>query len=107
MSLPAGILREKVVVEQPTVSRNTLGETTQTWSRLVERWASVEAVSYVEQQQQGQTSGTISHSVRMRYVPGITGKMRIRWGSRLLYISSVIDKNNREEHELECEERAT
>lgn len=107
MALPAGILREKVVIEQSTETRNSLGETTQTWSPLTERWAYVEAMSYVEQQQQGQTSGTISHDVRMRYVPGLTGKMRLRWRGRLLYISSLLERNNREEHRLACEERAT
>lgn len=105
--LPAGILRHRVTIEAATDARNTLGETTQTWSPLVDRWASIEAVSYSEQQQQGQTSGTITHEVRMRYVPGLTGKMRLRWGSRLLYVSSLIEKNNREEHLLSCEERAS
>ena len=106
MALPAGLLREKVSIEVPAETRTALGETTQTWSQLLERWASVEAVRYSEQQQQGQTSGTISHAVRMRYVPGLTGKMRLRWRGRLLYISSLIEKGNGEEHELACEERA-
>jgi SPP1 family predicted phage head-tail adaptor len=107
MTLPAGILRERVTIESATDSRNSLGETTQTWAALVDRWAAVEAVSYSERQTSNQTSGTISHSVRMRYVPDLTGKMRVRWGSRLLYISSILERNNREEHELACEERAT
>lgn len=107
MALHAGILREKVVVETATETRNAFGEATATWSTLTERWASVEAVTYSEQQQNNQTGGTISHTVRMRYVPGLTGKMRLRWGGRLLYISSVIERGNREEHELDCEERAT
>jgi hypothetical protein len=36
--------------------------------------------------------------------------MRIRWtsrGDRLLYISSVVERGFREEHELSCEEQAT
>jgi len=106
MAIPSGILREKVLIEVPTETRTALGETTQTWSTHLERWASVEAVRYSEQQQQGQTSGTISHAVRMRYAPGLTGKMRLRWRGRLLYISSLIEKGHREEHELSCEERA-
>jgi len=107
VTLPAGILREKVSIEFPTETRTALGETRQTWSYLLERWASVEAISYSETQQQGQTSGTISHAVRMRYVPGLSGKMRLLWRGRFLYISSVIEKGHREEHELACEERAT
>jgi hypothetical protein len=43
-------------------------------------------------------------------VDGITGKMRVRWksrGDRYLYISSVVERGSREEHELTCEEKAT
>jgi len=107
MPLPAGILREKVVIEEASETRNALGESSQTWATLTERWAELRAVSYSERQDNNQTGGTISHAVRMRYVPGLTGKMRLRWGSRLLYISSVIERGDREEHELDCEERAT
>jgi hypothetical protein len=47
---------------------------------------------------------------RCRYVPDITGKMRIRWASRsnrILYIASVVERNSMEEHELTCDEKAT
>ena len=110
MPLPAGILREKVVVEAPSETRNDLGETVQAWSAVCERWASVEAVTYSESQRQQQIGGSISHTVRLRYVPGLTGKHRLRWasrGDRLLYVSAVVEKGNREEHELTCEEQAT
>jgi hypothetical protein len=48
--------------------------------------------------------------VRIRYVEGLIGTMRLKWstrGGRLLYITSVVERNNREEHELLCEEQAT
>jgi head-tail adaptor len=108
--LPAGILREFVIIESPTEERNALGESVQTWGEFSTRWASIEAISYLEQSRRGQIGGSISHTVRMRYVPGLTGQMRLRWasrGGRLLYISSVVERGIREEHELQVEELAT
>lgn len=108
--IPAGRLRELIIVETQTETRNTLGETSSTWSTFATRRASVEAVSYSEQQRQNRISGSSSFRVRCRYVPGISGKMRVRWASRadrLLYISSVVEGANQLEHELECEEKAS
>jgi head-tail adaptor len=54
--------------------------------------------------------GTISHTMMLRYVAGVTGKMRFRWtsrGNRLLYIASVVERGFRDELELGCEEQAT
>lgn len=110
MTLPAGILREYVTIERPLEERNTLGESVQTWSDFADRWASIEAISYLEQSRRGQIGGSVSHTVRMRYVPGLTGQMRLRWnsrGGRILYISSVVERGFREEHELQVEEMAT
>lgn len=110
MPLPAGILRETVTVEYPTESRNELGESVQTWHEFATRRASVVADGYAEMARRQQIGGMASHTVRMRYLPGLTGKMRIRWdsrGGRILYISSVVEKGFREEHELSCEEQAT
>ena len=110
MAIPAGILRETVVIEQQAETRNSLGEAVATWSTFASRRASVEAISYTEAQRQNSIGGTATWVVRCRFVDGITGKMRIRWasrGNRILYISSVVDRGNRDEHELTCEEKAS
>lgn len=106
--LPAGDLQELVVIEYPVEERNALGETTQSWREYAKRWASVEGISYSEQERRKQVVAQASHIVRVRFVNGLTGKMRVRWasrGNRILYISSVVEKGRREEHELACEEQ--
>jgi SPP1 family predicted phage head-tail adaptor len=108
--LPAGYLREKVTIESSTETRNEFGESVQAWQEYATRYASVEPVSYFEQNRRQQVGGTVSHVVRMRYTPGLTGAMRLRWdsrGGRLLYISSVVERGFREEHELQCEEQVS
>lgn len=108
--IPAGTLRERVVIEQQVETRNTLGETTVAWTPYAVRRASVESISYQEQERRKQIGGTGTFVVRCHYVTGLTGKMRIRWESRadrLLYIASVVERGHRDEHELTCDEKAT
>lgn len=108
--LPAGILRETVTIQSPTLTRNDYGESVQTWDDVAVRRASIQAMTYSEQSRRNQVGGVVSHMVRMRYLPELTGAMRLVWtsrGGRILYISSVVERGNREEHELTCEEQAS
>ena len=110
MTLRAGILRETVLIEQQQETRNGLGETTVAWVPFAYRRASVEAISYSEQERRRQIGGTGTFVVRVRFVDGITGKMRVKWtsrGDRLLYIAGVVERGHRDEHELTCDEKAT
>jgi SPP1 family predicted phage head-tail adaptor len=110
LPIPAGSLRETVVIEKQTETRNAFGEATSSWSTHATRRAAVEAISYSETQKQNRVGGSATFVVRCHYVEGVTGKMRVRWksrGDRYLYISSVVEIGSRQEHELTCEEKAT
>ena len=107
--IDAGSLREVLVIEEAIEARNSVGEVVQAgWKELGRRRASVEQTSMAEAQQFQQTNATASFSVKMRYFAPLEPGMRLRWesrGNRLLYVSSVIERNNREEHEVYAEER--
>ena len=108
--LPAGLLRETYVIETPTGTKNAVGERVLSWSTFATVRGSYEANSYSETIRREQVSGNVSATVRMRYVPGLVGNMRLRWvsrGNRILSISGIVEKNNREEHELSVEEATT
>lgn len=110
MAIAAGQLRELFAIESPTETRNSLGESIQVWQEEGRRYGSYEAISYSEQTRRGQIGGSVSAVVRIRYFNGLTGKYRLRWLSRdgrVLYISGVVEKGFREEHELAVEEQAT
>ena len=110
MPIPAGLLREKFAIEEPTETRNELGESVQEWSEVGQRFGSYEAVAYVEQERRNQIGGSTSATVRIHYFPGLTGRHRLRWltrDDRLLYISAVVERGTRDEHELTVEEQAT
>ena len=100
-----GKLRERVTVQVASGTTNSLGEQVLTWSDSSSVWASVEGVSSREQLISGQAQVAISHRVRMRYLPGLTQQnMRFSWRNRTLEIVSLLEHNNRSEHEAICQE---
>lgn len=99
-----GKLRERVTVQIASGTTNALGETVLTWANSTAVWASVEGVSAREALAAGQQDVTITHRVRLRYLPGLTQQMRLEWRSRTLNIVSLLEYGNRSEHVAICEE---
>jgi len=100
----AGKFRERVTVQIASGATNTLGETVLTWSNSSAVWAMVEGVSSREAVTAGQNQVSMSHRVRMRYLPGLTQNMRLSWRGRTLEIVSLLEHGNRTEHEAICQE---
>jgi SPP1 family predicted phage head-tail adaptor len=100
-----GKLRERVTVQIASGTTNALGETVLAWANSSAVWASVEGVSAREALTAGQQETTISHRVRLRYLPGLTQNMRFSWRSRTLDIVSLLEHGNRSEHEAVCQEQ--
>ena len=104
--IDAGKLRERVTVQIASGTTNTLGETVLAWSNSTAVWASVEGVSAREALAAGQQETSVTHKVRLRYLPGLTQQMRFSWRSRTLEIVSLLEHGNRSEHEAICQENA-
>ena len=102
--IDAGKLRERVTVEVARGTTNSLGETVLSWATTSAVWASVEGVSARESLGLGQQEIAVTHRVRLRYLPGLTQNMRLAWRNRTLHIVSLLEHNNRSEHELICQE---
>jgi SPP1 family predicted phage head-tail adaptor len=102
--IDAGKLRERVTVEAASGSTNALGETVLTWATTSSVWASVEGVSAREALEFGKQETTVTHRVRLRYLPGLTQQMRFAWRNRTLDIVSLLEYGNRSEHVAICEE---
>jgi SPP1 family predicted phage head-tail adaptor len=100
-----GKLRERVTVQIASGTTNALGETVLAWGDSSAVWASVEGVSAREALTAGQQETTVSHRVRLRYLPGLTQNMRFSWRSRTLDIVSLLEHGNRSEHEAICQEQ--
>jgi SPP1 family predicted phage head-tail adaptor len=103
--IDAGKLRERVTVQQASGNRNSLGETVLAWADWQTVWASVEGVSARESLAFGQQEIAVTHRVRLRYLPGLTQNMRLNWRNRTLEIVSLLERGNRSEHEIICQEK--
>jgi len=99
-----GKLRERVTVQISSGNVNALGEAVLSWSDSTSVWASVEGVSAREALAAGQQDTTITHRVRLRYLPSLTQQHRFAWRSRTLNIVSLLEYGNRSEHVAICEE---
>ena len=99
-----GKLRERVTVQIASGTTNALGETVLAWSDSSAVWASVEGVSAREALIAGQQETSVTHKVRLRYLPGLTQRDRFAWRGRTLNIISLLEYDNRTEHVAVCEE---
>lgn len=105
--MQAGRLRERVTIQRQSVTRDDYGGEVIAWVNVKTVWASILPRSSAERFISGsaQELSKISHTVRVRYRSGITPKMRLAWGSRVLYVETITDPDGRRrELVLMCEE---
>jgi len=87
MSVSAGELRHLITIEQPTTEIRPDGSAVVTWSALARRYASITPVGGEERYQAATVKASLTHHVKIRRLDGLTSKMRIRYGSRLFYLT--------------------
>ena len=102
--IDAGKLRDRITVQIASGTTNALGETVLAWSNSTSVWASVDGVTAREALTAGQQEVSITHKVRLRYLPGLTQQMRFAWRGRTLEIVILLEHGNRSEHEAICQE---
>ncbi len=92
----AGKLRHPITIEQPSDSRGaTFGQAKLTWTVFKRTRASIDPLSGKEEIGTDQVQAGVTHAIEMRYLPGVTPRMRILFGSRVFSIVSVLDKMER------------
>ena len=91
----AGKLRHKVTIQDYTESQDSYGAVTKTWSDYATIWASIEPVRGREFWDSKQINAEITAKITIRYLSGITPKMRIKYGARIFEIISVINPEER------------
>ena len=68
-------------------------------------WAAIEPLKGSERLRAEQLENPVTHRVSIRHRAGVTPKMRIKFGTRILNIRAVIDPEERNRSlELLCEE---
>ena len=102
--MQAGKLRHRVIVQQPTISRNSLGEEIPSWGTFATVWASIEPLSGREYTTLRAELAQVTTRIRMRYLAGLTSKMRILHGTT---VYEIVPQQDMEMRHRELEILAT
>jgi len=105
MALSPGDMWTRVEIQSADKSQNEVGETVLTWSEYVTVWASVESLSARETERFAETVGFMTHRVKIRYLDGLTGAMRIVYRDRTLEIGQIIERDRLWHQEIICTEK--
>jgi SPP1 family predicted phage head-tail adaptor len=95
--MQTGRLRERVTIQQQSVTRDSSGEQLISWPDVATVWARVTPGGSSERflASAGQRVAEVTHTIHLRYRAGITPKMRIVWETRILEIISVVDPDGK------------
>lgn len=105
--MQSGKLRERVTLQSKTVVRDAFGSEVVTWVISATVWADVRSTDGTEQVESSvdQVVATISHSVLIRYMAGLSPSMRVVWQGKVLQILSIVENDNRQRQLiLKCNE---
>jgi SPP1 family predicted phage head-tail adaptor len=103
--LKIGKLRHRIAIEQVTETQDTDGSVIEIWSAYATVQASIEPLSGREYIAAQSIQADVTHRISLRYMPGITPKMRVNYSSRIFDILSVINVGERNrELQLMCRE---
>lgn len=87
--MESGKLRHSLTIEQPTETKDASGRVSIAWSTFATVYASITPSSYKYQVMADSSKLIASDVVRIRYIDGITEKMRFKLGSRVFSIISI------------------
>lgn len=90
-----GDLRNLVIIEQVFETQNASGDIVNAWQSFAEVWAAMKPLTGREYFSARQTAATITGRIRIRWLGGITTKMRVRFGQRLFDIQAVLNAEER------------
>lgn len=107
--MKAGDLRHRITIQAPPepedVSQDNYGQEKPGWSRFAIVNAAIEPLSGREFWNAQQIQATQVTRIRIRYLAGVTERMRVVWGERKFNIQSIINMDERNiELQLMCVE---
>ncbi len=92
----AGRLRHRIIIQESTgTTRDIYGSEIKAWTTHKQVWAEINPPRSREFFATGQTQAEVVTQVRIRYLPDIDPRMRIKFGTRYLNINSIINPDER------------
>ena len=93
----SGTLRHRITIQESTETSDGMGGFTTIWSDKLEMWVAIWPLSAKERLDAMKLELQITHKIRGRYRSGITAKDRIKFGTRIFNIVSLINFEERNE----------
>lgn len=90
--IDAGELRFRIELQRSTSTKDDKRQPVLSWSRLGDRWASIKPASGQRFVASEQIRDATTHKIVIRFFPGLTPKDRIKYGSRIFNLLSVINE---------------
>lgn len=98
-------MNHKLRIETSSESQDAYGATTKTWSTFAGVFGEITPATGYERSIVNTTEAQVTHKIRIRWMAGITPKMRVVYDSRTFNITSVInDREQSREIHLMCQE---
>ena len=93
--MQSGKLRHKISIEKVNETINDAGEVTESWVEFANIWAQIMPLVGREYWSSRQVESEVTGKIRIRYLPGVTPKMRINSNNRIYNIEAVINIEER------------
>lgn len=84
-----GHLRHRVTIQQYVTTTDGQGGFNRSWSTFATRWAGVEPMKGLEQFRQDQKHPRQLFKIQLRFLDGLTEKMRILYNGNYYFIVSI------------------
>jgi SPP1 family predicted phage head-tail adaptor len=91
----AGGMRNKIEIQIVTETSDGMGGFTETWSEYTTAWAEIRPMRGEESLEWKKLEHEYMHRIWIRYQSGITAKMRIIWGDRIMKIVGLRNPDER------------
>jgi len=100
-----GQLRHRVELQRPVDNQDGYGEVKRTYTTDTTVWASIEPLQGREFEYAQQISAETTLKITIRYNSNVTPKYRLKFGTRIFEITSLINPKERNEYlVLMCKE---
>lgn len=98
--MKTGALNKQIIIESVTEARATDGGTTNTWATFATVWAEFVVLKGSvgvgnESVQADRPVAEANQQIRIRYLSGLTPKMRVKFGTRYFNIRSIVNSGER------------
>ena len=101
----AGSYRQVITFQKQSVTKNEYGEKIPTWDDFITVKAGIYPISGKDYISAVEVNSEVTTKINLRYVPGITADMRIKFGTRTFTIIAVMNfQEMNKELQIMCKE---